>query len=321
MKNKLIIALSLLLLLVALYFMTKDFFFDKEADQNNPYEYEIDKLRETDSSLLCYSEIQKISPVLNKIFGVAVDKQDNIYISGDSKIAIYNRIGNLIDTFNVSEDAYCLTISPDDKIYLGMWDHIEVYDKTGTLISKWKPQHEKSIITSIAVNDSSVFIADAGQKIVYHFNLDGELLNEIGGKDSTKGVKGFIIPSPYFDLAIGRDDELWLVNPGRHSFESYTYDGDLISSWKRTSMQNDGFSGCCNPSHFAILSDGSFVTSEKGIERVKIHLPSGDFKCLVAGPDKFEEGTKGIDLAVDSKDRILVLDPQNGMIRIFEKKL
>ncbi|MBC8343367.1 MAG: hypothetical protein H8E61_05260, partial [Bacteroidetes bacterium] len=105
----------------------------------------------------------------------------------------------------------------------------------------------------------------------------------------------------------------------RHAFEAYDFTGSLISSWERTSMSIEGFSGCCNPTHMAILSNGSFVTSEKGLERVKIHLPSGDYDCLVAGPESFDEGTKGIDLAVDSKDRIILLDPYNGNVRIYEK--
>jgi hypothetical protein len=110
------------------------------------------------------------------------------------------------------------------------------------------------------------------------------------------------------------------VNPGRHAFEAYNFKGEQISNWNRTSMSIEGFSGCCNPSNIAMLSDGSFVTAEKGLERVKIHLPSGDFKSVVAAPELFEAGTIGIDLAVDSNDRILVLDPTKRLIRIFEKK-
>lgn len=85
-------------------------------------------------------------------------------------------------------------------------------------------------------------------------------------------------------------------------------------------MQMDGFSGCCNPSNIAILSDGSFVTSEKGIERVKIHDVTGEFNCLVAGPDKFQEGTVGLDISIDQHDRIYILDPKNGLIRVFERR-
>ena len=85
-------------------------------------------------------------------------------------------------------------------------------------------------------------------------------------------------------------------------------------------MATEGFCGCCNPSNFAFINDSLFVTSEKAIERVKIYSTDGTFLCVVATPDQFESGTKGLDLAVDKQNRILVLDPVKKMIRIFEPK-
>ncbi len=85
-------------------------------------------------------------------------------------------------------------------------------------------------------------------------------------------------------------------------------------------MELDGFSGCCNPTNICILDDGDFVTSEKGIVRIKIHSPNGKFKTVVATPDDFEKGTTGLDMAVDSKERIIILDPVREQVRIFEKK-
>jgi len=85
-------------------------------------------------------------------------------------------------------------------------------------------------------------------------------------------------------------------------------------------MAMEGFCGCCNPSNFAFLHDSLFVTSEKAIERVKIYNPDGTFRCVVAAPGQFEEGTKGLDLAVDKQNRILVLDPVKKLIRVFEAK-
>lgn len=164
-----------------------------------------------------------------------------------------------------------------------------------------------------------MFVADAGNKIVYHFDRNGQLLNTIGEKDPEAGFNGFIIPSPHFDLAIGREGQLWVVNPGKHEFLAFNKNGELFSSWSRTSMQLDGFSGCCNPGNIALLPDGSFVTSEKGIERIKIHLPSGDYKCVVAGPDQFSPGTVHIDLAVNSKGRIYTLDAKSGIVKYFEE--
>ena len=75
---------------------------------------------------------------------------------------------------------------------------------------------------------------------------------------------------------------MWVVNPGMHAFENYEFDGDLRAFWENTSMKIDGFSGCCNPAHFTFLPDGSFVTSEKGLVRVKVHKPSGELLGVVA---------------------------------------
>ena len=51
-----------------------------------------------------------------------------------------------------------------------------------------------------------------------------------------------------------------------------------------------------------------------------MYSPEGDFKCVVATPASFNEGTKGLDLAVDAEDRILVLDPERRQVRIFAVK-
>jgi hypothetical protein len=244
---------------------------------------------------------------------------DNIYLTGKDKVIIYSSELVQKATFSIGKEARCIAVE-NDKVYLGVQDHLEVYDIAGKLQKSWNSVNEKSVITSIALSEKFVYVADAGNRIVYQYDRNGNLVKEIGKKDVAKGVPGFIIPSPYFDLLIGREGELWVVNPGRHSLESYNEKGDLISSWTKTSMDVDGFCGCCNPSNIAMLSDGSFVTSEKAIERVKIHLPSGEFKCVVASPENFEEGTKGIDLAVDSKDKIYVLDPVKKLVNVFVKK-
>lgn len=321
MKQKLIIAFSLLLLLLAIFFMLKDFFFENNENEGNPYEYDLSKYKEVDPDLFCYSLSGKISPEIEKLKGICFDSKDRLYITGKDKVIIYNKSGELVSEFNINGEANCITVSENGEIYLGMSDHIEVWDFSGNQLKQWNKTKDKTLITSVAVSDESLYFADAGNKVVQQCNFNGELIREIGKKNKAKGIPGFFIPSPYFDLLLGRDGELWVVNPGRHQFEAYNSSGELISSWAKTSMQVDGFSGCCNPSHIAILSNGSFVTSEKGIERVKIHLPSGDFQCMVAGPDQFETETKGLDLAVDSHDRIFVMDPKRKNILIFEQKL
>lgn len=300
--------------------MAYDFFVGTNKTEKNVFDYRLDDYREVDTSLIDYAEIMQISPEMKILKAIAVDSKDNIYLAGKNKVFIYNNKGNLISNINTGADAQSIAVGENNNIYVGAKDHLEIWDATGNKKATWKVLNPKVLITSIAIADSSVYVADAGNKIVYHYDLHGNIRNEIGRKDSVAGIQGFIIPSPYFDVAIGHNGEIWVVNSGRHQLESYDKKGRLLSSWEKTSMGLEGFSGCCNPSHIAILPNGSFVTSEKGIERVKVHDPTGKFSSVVVSPKNFDKGTRGIDLALDSENRIIVLDPQKGLIRIFEKK-
>lgn len=318
-NNKIILAAAIALLLAITGFMALDFFGGFNKPEGNPYEYNLDAFKHVEAQDISHAEIQQIPVEIEMLRALAVDKDDYIYVSGKDKLIKYDKTGKWLQEIETKMEAFCMAISEKGKLYLGSRKVIQVYSLNLVLLDTWTIHTENAILTSLAVNEENIFLADAGNKIAYRYNLQGEFLNEIGRKDPDQGIEGFVIPSPYFDVAIGRDGELWVVNSGRHQLESYQEDGRLISSWKKSSMAVDGFSGCCNPSHIAILSNGSFVTSEKGIERIKITSPTGEFLSVVAPPKTFELGTKGIDLAVDSKDRIIAIDPKKNQIRIFTK--
>ena len=321
MNKKLIIGLALLLLVLAIGLMVRDMFMRNQLSESNPYEYSLDHLQQYDSVPRCYTQMATFTPNMESIRAICVDTEDHLLIAGGNQVLKVDDESHPLLSFSINGEAHCITVGNDQTIYVGTNDQVSAYQPTGKLKAIWPKIQGQPYLTSLAVTDSFVYVADAGNKLVHQYNHQGKLLLEIGRKDTLRGIRGFFIPSPYFDLAIGREGELWVVNPGYHSLESYNSKGDLISSWTRTSMQIDGFSGCCNPSNIAILSDGSFVTSEKAMIRVKIHRPDGDFKCLVAGPELFDEGTHGIDLAVDSKDRIYVMDPIRKVILIFASKV
>jgi sugar lactone lactonase YvrE len=168
----------------------------------------------------------------------------------------------------------------------------------------------------VALAGDSVFVADAGNRVVLRYGSNGAVVGRFGGKDSEYS-EGFVIPSPYFPLVAAADDTLWVVDPGRHRFINFTQDGRIRSRWERSSMTIHGFCGCCNPTHFALRDDGSFVTAEKGLVRVKIHGPDGNLVGVVAAPDSFGHDTRGLALAVDGDGRILVLDPERSRVRVF----
>lgn len=285
----------------------------------NPFEYDIKNFKITDPSLVHFSETGRIPLNLEKASGLAVGPGDGIYVSGDRSLLVFNRDGTSRESFETGDPVRCLAVEGNGNVYLGYVDHIDVYGRNGAFLSGWESMGEEAIFTSVAVSQDFVFVADAGNQIVWKFDKSGKRLARVGGEDETKDIPGFVIPSPFFDVAVDPEGFLWAANTGRHSLENYTLDGDFRSSWGEFSMDIGGFCGCCNPTHFAFLEDGSFVTSEKGIVRIKVYNRLGDLVSVVAGPESFAEGTVGLDLAVDSARRILVLDPHLKMVRIYEK--
>jgi hypothetical protein len=213
-----------------------------------------------------------------------------------------------------------------------MKDRIVVFDTLDAPVKAWETLGEKANLTSLAAAEQDVFAADAGNRIVWHYDTSGKLLGRIGGKDESRNIPPFIVPSPYFDVAVAPDGLLRVVNPGAHKIEAFTFDGYLEVSWGKRGLDVPAFCGCCNPAAMAVLPDGRFVTGEKGIPRVKIYGPEGKFECVVVGPDVLAPNLSAttetrddlklhpVDLAVDSKSRIIVLDPNAGKIRIFEMK-
>ncbi|MBA7588791.1 hypothetical protein ES708_30860 [subsurface metagenome] len=280
------------------------------------FKYDIEDLKKIDPDLITYSEVIQIKLEMEEPHGVAAGRDDRIYVCGDSAILIISKEGKPVHQIDLGEPARCISVGEDGLLYLGMVDHVEVYEETGKQHALWAGLGHEALITSIATGGKDVYVADAGNRMVMRF---GRLLGYIGKENHSPGAQGFVVPSPYFDVAVGRDKTLWVVNPGRHLLQNYTPEGKFIRSWGHSSVSIEGFCGCCNPTHIAITGEGSFVTSEKGLARVKVYDPMGGFIGVVAGPRHFAERTVGLDLAVDSRGRVIVLDPKKNALRIFSK--
>lgn len=304
----------------------------KGSGLGEEFTYDLEKLGKIDPNLILYKEP---APAIDTGFSVshsiAVASDGSIYIAGDKAIRIFAESGNLLGEIKLADIPGCLTIAGDGKIYVGMKDHVEIYDGHRTRLATWENLGNDAVLTSIAVSKNDVFVADAGNRIVYRFNTTGNLINRIGGKDKDRNIPGFVIPSPYFDLAVARDGLLRVTNPGNHRIEAYTFEGDLEFWWGRFSAGVQGFCGCCNPVNFAILADESFVTCEKGLVRVKIYDQDGVFTGVVAGSKQLtgkagrictipaECQSRAFDVAVDAHERIFVLDTNKNVVRIFTK--
>ncbi len=318
--NRKLVNVGLIVLALAIVVIIGKDFIGKKAGKNieNPYEYNIDEFRKVDSTQILYTETLNFPVDVNDWGGITVSDSMIIVVS-DNQLKKFNYSGKQVFSKQLIDTATCVTIDDNRQIWIGMSHYVVMYDLNGTLVKRWNSFGDRSIITSLAVSGENVYVADAGNRIVYQCNTNGQIIQRIGEKDDQKGVPGFVIPSPYFDVAIDDGGYLWAANTGRHFFENYNPDGSMRTSWGLTSFKVEGFSGCCNPAHMAILDDNSFITSEKGMPRIKLYDQHGQFMGVVASPDMFD-GTMAADVAVDKQHRVIALDFDRQQIRIFERK-
>lgn len=285
-------------------------------------QYDVATYRNLDNIETNFEEVAKLDPKLDSAQALAIAEDGRIFVAGDKEVAVFGKNDAEVARFPISGKPKCITITPDNELYIGFNEHVEVLSDDGTVNAVWDDIESGPYITSIAVEDDYVYVADAGNKVVLQYDLEGTLLREIGKKNEEEDIPGIEVPSPYLDLAINDEGNLWVVNPGLLGFERYRDDGSLVTSWYRASVtQLDGFSGCCNPTHMAFMNDGRMVTAEKGLVRVKIYdVTDGEYQELVAGSKLFPREQSLKDIAVDKQDRILLLDPRVNAIRIFDEK-
>ncbi|MHC4248443.1 MAG: NHL repeat-containing protein [Planctomycetota bacterium] len=275
------------------------------------------KYRKTDPALVIYKETGRIETGMAEPRGVAVDAAGNVLVVGDSTLAAFGSDGTEVSRTPLAAEPTCVAVAAEGAIYVGMRDHIQVYRGLRGPLPRpaWGSLGPEAIITSVAVLGTEVFVFDAGNKMVFCFDS----LGYIHGRFD-EGKYRLVVYQPCGDLASFGEDLLLVTNPGRMRVETYTTAGEMTGFWGEGTPAIEGFSPCCNPVNIAVLPDGSVVTAEKNIPRVKVYGSSGRFIGVVAGAEEFGDSKGLIDVAADAEGRVLVLDPAAKAVRIFERK-
>jgi hypothetical protein len=292
------------------------------------FTYDISHLQKTDPQQLLYGAAARWPTQLKELRAVATTTDQEFWAGGDAQVIRLNRNGDRLRAISLPGQVRCLAVAPDRTLYVGLPDRVCVLNADGAVQRTWSGFGAKAVLTSLAANEQAVFVADAGNRVVHRLDRSsGQVVKRIGKKDLERGIPGLVAPSPFLDVALGPEGLLWVANPGRHCLEAYTLEGDLELSWGEFSNGIQGFCGCCNPVHFALLPDGRVVTSEKGLTRVKIYTARGEFVGVVAGPEEFPQYREnpqakplGLDIAADAEGRVLVADTLGGHVREYQPK-
>lgn len=281
----------------------------------NPFEYNVDEFKVVDESLVSYREARQIH--IEEEPKALTYHDEKLFLLTTSRILVLSPAGRELLSKSIDPNPARITVSEDGEIVLGYENYLVTMDAQGNEKYRSEVFGEKSLFTSVAVLGEEIMVANGGEREVWVFNRELEKTGSFKGESGVSALHGFILPSLHFDMNVNDEGELWVTNPGLHRIQNYSAGGRLRGHWGEPSFGLEGFSGCCNPYFIDFLSDGRFVTSEKGIIRVKIHKESGELESVVAAPDKFPNGKTAPALAVDSQDNVWLLDFDKKMLRLF----
>ncbi len=296
--------------------------------------YDISKFETTAPELLLYDPEEHITTGFERVKRIEAMPEGRFAVAGDKSVKIFSAKGAVESEFPLKGAPHCMLVTKNGELIVGTAKEFTVYDFSGK--EKWQSPKlpRRTYLTSIAVSDDAIYLADGGnRKVLICDRKTGEIKDQFGEKDESKNNPGFAVPSPYFDLTVANDKQLRVVNPGRLRVETYSLDGQFKSSWGGPGMKIDRFCGCCNPCYFTMMPNGDFITSEKGLARVNIYDAAGEFKGAVAGPDILVDDKElakracgdcsvgaGFDVAIEESGRVLVLDPFRMVVRPFTPK-
>ena len=306
MNKKVVTILSVLIILVFIGYMIFDSVKPASSGKNETKTSEIQAIPDA------WKISNEFKVNEGTLKAVTVGPAGKIYLGGDSFVSCYDKDLKLI--WNLKTPSPVTSLSNfGDTVFASTMEQILIMSLDGKIKSEWGPFEDSSIITSVTSNRKYVAFADAGNKMVFILDKGGEVKSMLGQNDGQ-----FVIPSPYFDVALDNDNNLFIANTGHHRVEARTTDGVLKSYFGEAGTAPGLFCGCCAPAHFILVPEG-FVTAEKGINRIKILNKKGEFVEFVNSKNNFTKSVP-LDLASIDGETIYAANPADSKLYIFTRK-
>jgi hypothetical protein len=169
-----------------------------EKGGKNPFAYDVSRLSKTDPKLIAYEQRHRFASPHPEPKRITVGPDDRVYVASGNYVSVLDERGAILHDMALGEPARCLTVGEDGEIWVGVKDHVEVFDRSGKRQSTWKSPGPRTWLTGIALAKDHVFVADAGNRIVWRYDRSGKLLGRIGEKNKDRNIPGFIVPKPVF---------------------------------------------------------------------------------------------------------------------------
>ncbi len=278
-------------------------------------------VREIPPDVPRYREVLAIRTGLGEALALAAGPGDRICVAGDRKVVAFAPDGRPLGTViaDLPEAPRCLAMAGDGRLYVGLAAGLAVYSPDGAPEKRLPSPRDGAKVNSVVLHEQGIFVAlhhTSRAGFVAHYSTDGELLDVIELKDVN-------LLNRLLDVAVVPGG-LRVTDAGaaKGRIRVYGFDGRLESAWGDLDTTGDlaKLSGCCNPVHLAALPGGRLVTAEKGEQAlVKVYASdTGEARGRVEAVVADLRGAKGLDVAIDSRQRVLVLDSRTGIVHVYE---
>ena len=238
--------------------------------------------------------------------------ENMIYIAQNDRVSVFDLSGNHQNDFEIEPNVRDIVIE-SNLIYLLYPTRIDLYSFDGQKKDEWEACSDNSDYCAFTATKDYVFVTDAENKLIWQYDKQGQLVRYI------KSPEGFIIPSYSFDI-ISINDTIYCSNSGRYKVESYTLDGEFISSFGESGVQAGAFTGCCNPVYLEKTSGGNILTSEKGNPRISCYGKDGKFRTVLFDSNMLGGGTTACEMHV-SGEYIYIANKKTISVYAFDPTL
>ena len=242
-----------------------------------------------------------------QVRGIAVAARGKIAVAADNSVLIFHPDGKLAREITAPQPVRATGFDARGQLFAAFKDQVAAVTERGEITLLGEPfGGRESAVTSLAFADGGdIYAADSGERTVWRLDAAGKVLGKIQPPENA-----FAAPRAFFPIA-WHGGHLIVADPGRHEIQTYTPDGRLVAKWGERSRDIGGFAGCCNPVSFAMLADGTIVTAERGLPRVKAFSAAGKFRRMLAGPEDFAESIEAA--RADADD---LTGCQSGLLQI-----
>jgi sugar lactone lactonase YvrE len=271
---------------------------------------------------------------------IAIDSANRLHAAGDAEVKLFDHEGVLRRRWPTAAAAHAVAVADDGRVFVGEPGQVEIFDEAGAPIDTWRDPQRLGRVTAIGFARGDVLLADAAGRALRRYDAHGRFVNDIGRNNRTQG---FRIPNGVLDFAVDADGVIHAANPGKHRVERYTPDDRPLGHIGRfDGIDPAGFSGCCNPTNVTVVGRDRIYVTEKAPPRVKVYDFAGTLLSVIAtgpyDPDgpaascsdtgacvatdvpagSFDPNCKNMDLAVDRRGRVYVVDTVRLAILAFE---